>query len=156
MSAHAKLTQEKRQQLSSVEAGHDQTKTAEIVGVNKSTIGRELSRNCTLKGYHPKQDQLAITLRQEKVKLIIELEGRYLVVRLLREEYSPEQIGLWLKKTGRLSICNEWIYLYIHQDNRRGGHYTDIYAVRSNERGATPAMRAVSRYRTDALSMNAP
>jgi IS30 family transposase len=38
-----------------MKAGHNQTQMAAILGVHKSTIGRELSRNCGRRGYRPKQ-----------------------------------------------------------------------------------------------------
>ncbi len=39
---------------------------------------------------------------------------------LLREDWSPEQISLWLAQTSRLVISHEWIYQYIYRDKRQG------------------------------------
>lgn len=43
------------------------------------------------------------------------------VERLLREDWSPEQISLWLAKEGHLAISHEWIYQHILQDKAKGG-----------------------------------
>ncbi len=43
------------------------------------------------------------------------------VERLLREDWSPEQIHLWLKAEYTVSISHEWIYQYILQDKVCGG-----------------------------------
>jgi IS30 family transposase len=44
-----------------------------------------------------------------------------LVERLLRKDWSPEQISLWLAQEKRLAISHEWIYQYVLEDKRRGG-----------------------------------
>jgi IS30 family transposase len=69
MRVHAQLTQEQRYQIAALlEAGHNQTEIAGVVGVHKSTISRELTRNRGLRGYRPKQAQaLAEQRRKEKV-----------------------------------------------------------------------------------------
>ena len=43
---------------------------------------------------------------------------------LLREEWSPEQISLWLAEEKCVSISHEWIYHYILLDKSNGG---DLY-----------------------------
>lgn len=123
MSTNAQLTQEQRYQIYALmKAGHNQTEMAEIIGVHKSTISRELRRNRGLRGYRPNQaHQLAVNRRQEKAKARFSTEDWRLIECLLQEEWSPEQISLWLHEAGRLSISHEWIYQHIIQDKRRGG-----------------------------------
>jgi len=123
MSTYTQLTQEQRYQIYALmKAGHNQTEIAEIVGVHKSTVSRELSRNRGLKGYRPKQaHQLATNRRQGKTHSRYSPQDWHLIGDLLRDEWSPEQISLWLKEAGRLTISHEWIYQHVIQDKRRGG-----------------------------------
>ena len=123
MSTNTQLTQEQRYQIYALmKAGHNQTEIAEIVGVHKSTISREVRRNRGLRGYRPKQaHQLAMNRRQDKARSRISVEDWQLVECLLREEWSPEQISLWLKEEGYLAISHEWIYQHIIQDKHQGG-----------------------------------
>ncbi len=103
----------------------NQTEIAEIVGVHKSTISRELKRNHGLRGYRPQQAQrLANQRRQNTVQPRINTETWSWVERLLREDWSPEQISLWLANEKTLLVSHEWIYQYVLQDKRLGG---DLY-----------------------------
>lgn len=123
MRAYTQRTQEQRYQISALmKAEHSQTEIAAIVGVHKSTISRELRRNRGVKGYRPKQaNQLALRRRLVKAKSRLTLEDWCLVERLLRQDWSPEQISLWLAQEGQLAISHEWIYLYVLQDKQHGG-----------------------------------
>ncbi|OOZ38458.1 IS30 family transposase [Solemya elarraichensis gill symbiont] len=123
MSTYTQLTQEQRYQIYALKkADHNQSEIADIVGVHKSTISRELRRNCGLRGYRPKQaHQLTSNRRQVKVYARISLEDWCLIDQLLREEWSPEQISLWLKQEKHLIVSHEWIYQHILQDKRGGG-----------------------------------
>jgi IS30 family transposase len=50
-----------------------------------------------------------------------------LVLELLREKWSPEQIAGWLARHGRLRISHETIYRFIWRNKKRGGsHYTPL------------------------------
>ena len=54
--AHTQLTSEQRYQIKALlQANQSPTKIAEIIGVDRSTIYRELKRNTGLRGYRPKQ-----------------------------------------------------------------------------------------------------
>jgi len=123
MSTKPQLTQEQRYQIYALmKAGHNRTEIAEMLGFHKSTISRELSRNRGLRGYRAKQaHQLAMNRRQGKAHSRFMADDWQLIERLLREDWSPEQISLWLKETDRLSISHEWIYQYILQDKHGGG-----------------------------------
>ena len=44
-----------------------------------------------------------------------------MVERLLQEEWSPEQISLWLESEHSIRISHEWIYQYVLQDKAKGG-----------------------------------
>jgi transposase, IS30 family len=126
MRQYTQLTQEQRYQISALmKAGHNQVETAHIVGVHKSTISRELKRNHGLRGYRPQQaERLAVARRLEKAKPQITLDHWQQVESLLREDWSPEQISLWLAQEEHLLISHEWIYQYVLRDKRQGG---DLY-----------------------------
>lgn len=123
MRGYTQLTHEQRYQIQALmKAGHNQTEIAEIVDVHKSTISREISRNQGLRGYRPKQAHtFAMNRRQCKVQPRI-VDGTWrLIETLLREDWSPVQISLWLKIERSTRISHEWIYQYILRDKLSGG-----------------------------------
>ena len=98
------------------------TQTAAIVGVNKSTMGRELKRNRGLRGYRPAPaEQMAAQRREEKVVRRISTTTWSNVNVLLREEWSPEPISGWLDKEQGSAIRHEGIYQHLLRDKRAGG-----------------------------------
>ena len=68
MRNYSQLTLEKRYGIYSLlKTGHTQSKIAEVIGVHKSTISRELIRNRGGRGYRYKQTHgLALSRRQGK------------------------------------------------------------------------------------------
>ena len=124
MRFHAQLTHEQRYQIAALlEAGHNQTEIAGVIGVDKSTIIRELKRNLRLRGYRPKQAQeLADERCKEKVQPRITAEHWHWGKQLLREDWNPEQVSLWLTAASRCVVSHEWIYLYINEDKRQGAN----------------------------------
>jgi IS30 family transposase len=120
---YTQLTQEERYQIYALnKAEHDQIEIAMILNRHKSTISRELRRNSGLRGYRPQQAQrLTEQRRQSKAKPSIPQSLWRQVERLLREDWSPEQINLWLKAEYNVSVSHEWIYQYILQDKACGG-----------------------------------
>jgi len=101
---------------------------ATAVGVNKSTISRELKRNSGKRGYRPKQaQQKAVERRQDKSPPRI-AEATWNKVRLyLKDDWSPEQISGTMKLKERISISHEWIYQFIIKDKQTGGNlYTHL------------------------------
>ena len=123
MSIYTQLTQEQRYQIYALmKAGHNQTEISAIVGVHKSTVSREIWRNRGLRGYRPKQaHQLALNRRQCKARRRIRPNEWHRVEELLREDWSPEQISLWLPKEEQIVISHESIYQRILDDKRHGG-----------------------------------
>ena len=98
MRIYTQLTNEQRYQIYILmKAGHAQTQIAAIIGVHKSTISRELRRNRGQKGYRPKQaHSLCLQRRRLKATSRIGSTTWITVERLLREDWSPEQISGWL------------------------------------------------------------
>lgn len=121
---YTQLTQEERYQIQALmKAGLNQTEIAEILGRHKSTVSRELRRNRGLRGYRPKQaHRLSVERRQNKSQPRITTTHWERVEHLLREDWSPEQISLWLSDEAGIQISHEWIYQYVLQNKSMGGN----------------------------------
>jgi IS30 family transposase len=120
---YTQLAREQRYQINILrKAGHKQTYIALMVGCHKSTISRELRRNRGQKGYrHYQADELAYSRQCEAYRSRIAWETWQEVERLLRQDWSPDQITGHLKREKQPSVSHEWIYLYVYADKRRGG-----------------------------------
>jgi IS30 family transposase len=121
--SYTQLTRGQRYQIYALKrAGHNQSQIATDIGCHKSTISRELRRNCGLKGYRPYQaDELAYDRQCAAYRARIAWETWQQVERLLRQEWSPEQITGKLKREEQPSVSHECIYLYVYAEKRRGG-----------------------------------
>jgi len=105
-----------------MKAGHNQTRIAILVGCHKSTISRELRRNCGQKGYRPYQaDELAFDRQCDAYRARIAGQTWQQVERLLCLDWSPEQIAGRLKLEKQPTVSHECIYLHVYADKRRGG-----------------------------------
>jgi IS30 family transposase len=124
MSHYTQLTREERYQIYALKtAGHNPTEIAKIIGRHKTTVGRELTRNRGMKGYRPKQaHSFASSRRKAKVTIRISHKVWARVERLLREDWSPEQVSDWLCHSEQTHVSHEWIYQYILRDKRAGGN----------------------------------
>ena len=123
MRSYTQLTQEERYQIDALmKAGNSLSEIARILERSKSTISGEVRRNAGLKGYRPKQaHRFAMERRKAKCSKCISEETWQWVERLLQEDWSPEQISLWLAREKQLFVSHEWIYQYVLQDKRAGG-----------------------------------
>ena len=123
MKSYIQLTEELRYQISAYKkAGYKQSEIARQIGVDKSTISRELKRNQGLRGYRPGQaHQMAQLRKAGKVTKRISPDIWGWVKTLMEEDWSPEQISGWLKREQRLLISHESIYQYVYRDKREGG-----------------------------------
>jgi len=122
MRTYAQLTQEQRYQIYALKKmGHNQTEIAQVLEVHKSTISRELCRNEGRRGYRPQQAQRQALKRRRKAVPRITAELWALVDRLLRQDWSPEQISGRLKRERGICISHEWIYQHVLEDKRAGG-----------------------------------
>lgn len=122
--SYKQLTYEQRNEIYALlKAGLNQTKIADIVGVSKSTISREIKRNIGLKGYRPKQaDERALERRRNADKHIrFNDEIKKDVIKYLKQDWSPEQISGWLKRNNKPSVSHETIYQFIIDDQQNGG-----------------------------------
>jgi transposase, IS30 family len=121
--SYTQLTREQRYQIYALKkADHNRTEIASILGVHKSTVSRELSRNSGRRGYRPKQaHELATERKLAAYRPRISDRTWARVERLLRQEWSPEQIAGRLKLEGQPAVSHERIYQHIYADKRGGG-----------------------------------
>jgi len=120
---YRQLAREQRYQIKALmKQGHNQTQIAANIGCHKSTISRELKRNRGWKGYRPHQaDELAYDRQCEAYRSRIAWKTWQEVERLLRQDWSPQQIAGRLKFEKQPTVSHECIYLYIYAEKRRGG-----------------------------------
>ncbi|HLE63822.1 MAG TPA: IS30 family transposase [Pyrinomonadaceae bacterium] len=121
--SYLQLAREQRYQIYALKkAGHNQSHIAVLIGCHKSTISRELRRNCGQKGYRPQQaNELAYDRQCDAYHSRIAWQTWQQVERLLCQGWSPEQIAGRLKLENQPTVSHECIYLYIYADKRRGG-----------------------------------
>lgn len=125
MRTYRQLTQEQRYQIYALkQTGHAPSEIAAVIRVHKSTVSRELKRNRGQRGYRPQQAQSLAIERRQKAVLRITAKTWARVERLLRQDWSPEQISGRLKKERKVGIRHAWIYQYILKDKQAGG---DLY-----------------------------
>lgn len=125
MRTYNQLTRTQRYQIYALKkTKHSLAEIASVIGVHKSSVSRELKRNRGKRGYRPQQAQgLALERRQKGVPRIT-AEVWTNVERLVRQDWSPEQISGRLKKEQGICISHEWIYQHILADKRANG---DLY-----------------------------
>ena len=121
---YSQLTQEQRYHISGLhKAGNSQTAIAEAIGVHKSTISREMTRNSGERGYRPKQaNELALGKRHNAEKHItFTPELQAMVTRKIILDWSPEQISGYFSTNDIASISHERIYQFLLADKKVGG-----------------------------------
>ena len=122
MRKYTQLTHIQRYQIYALlKIGHSNTKIAQTIRVHKSTIGMEIARNRGKKGYRPKQAYQFAIERRDKAKRRIITAVWEMIDRLIKLDWSPEQISDYLSKEQRLRISHEWIYQHIYRDKHNGG-----------------------------------
>ena len=121
---HYHLTQHQRIELSLLlRLGYSQRNTALVLGVNPSTICRELQRNNKLSGkYHATHAGFVARNRRSaanslRIKLLVCPELARLVSEKLQADLAPEQIAGWLRASHKLIyVCAQtiydWVYVY--------------------------------------------
>lgn len=124
MKGYTQLTREQRYQIYVLwKNGFNQSEIAEEVGVHKSTISREMKRNALINGdYIPaRAHERAQQRKYRRVRTVIPAILWRKVRVMLRQDWSPEQVCLWLIENGERSISHEWIYQMIYRNKRNGG-----------------------------------
>jgi len=129
MRHYSQLTLEQRYGIYTLlKTVHNQSEIANVLGVHKSTICRELKRNRGKRGYRYKQAQSKAKNRcQGKVNPRIDNNTWGFIKTLIENDWSPEQIHGWMKENMSFSVSHERIYQYVLQDKHDGGNlYTHL------------------------------
>jgi len=118
------VTEQGRYQIPALrQAGCRPATIARHLGRHRSTVSRELSRNCSPwdGGYRPSKAQEQTNGRRSRSRRNLRFQGTEWkrVEGLLREDWSPEQISGWLGKEAELEISHETIYRYVGPSGRR-------------------------------------
>jgi len=117
---------------------------ARVLGRHRSTIVREVRRNCAHSDgfYRPQLADWYARGRRSHSRRNRRFSARdwARVTTLLRKDWSPEQAAGWLRRQGRLEISHETIYRYVWADKLQGG------ALHKHLRGARKQRR--KRYRS--------
>ena len=121
--SYKQLTQEKRYVIFLLnKRGETQKEIADEIGVHKSTISRELKRNKGKRGYRYKQaHRFALKRRENKVDQRITEDDWAEIERLIKQEWSPEQIHGRFEEEHNNSVSHTWIYEHIREDKMAGG-----------------------------------
>jgi IS30 family transposase len=125
MKTYHQLTQVPRYQIYALRrTNHTQAEIAKVIGVHKSSVSRELKRNQGKRGYRPQQaHELALERRSKSISRITARDWT-VVEKLLKWDWSPEQISGRLKKEQSFRISHEWIYQHVLIDKQASG---DLY-----------------------------
>jgi len=105
--------------------GLSKAEIARELGRHRSTVGRELKRNCAPHdgGYRSVRAHQRAHARRYRSRRNSQFAGAQWeqVEELLREEWSPEQVSGHLARTKELSISHETIYRHVWRDLKAGG-----------------------------------
>ena len=120
------LTKEQRYTIETMHAsGYSLKDISKTISKDKSTISRELKRNCDQRNgtYRTElAEKKANERHKDKPKNIRLTEAVKLYIKdCLKLRYSPEQISGRAKVDGVECVSTEAIYLYIWADKRQGG-----------------------------------
>ena len=151
------LTVEQRYAISLLsEQGKTQKEIAKAIGRDKSTVSRELSRNCDKRSgkYHYELAHRKYRKRmKEKPKHIrFTQDVKDFVERKIREDLSPEQIVGIAKKDSLACVSHERIYLHLWDDKKQGGtlhKHLRTQGKRYRKRGSKKDRRGIIPNRID-------
>ena len=125
MLKYTRLTNEKRHTMEILlRKGENPTAVARDLGVHRSTISRELSRNgMTPTSYqHNAAERRATKEKRAKKTVKVNPAVWPYVERKLQQQWSPEQISQHFKQNSDyLQVSHETIYRYIYLDKKSGG-----------------------------------
>jgi transposase, IS30 family len=136
MKKYKQLTLEQRYQIYALlKAGHLRTEIGAIIGVDKSTITRELKRNRSKRSYRPQYaDKRAHERRKEKAGPRIPASVWAEIEAGIKEYSSPEQVSGLRRSAGQYLVSHEWIYQHIYRDKQRGGDLHTYLRCRKKRR----------------------
>ena len=96
---------------------------ADKLGFDKSTIGREITRNSGRRGYRPRQAQRKAVAREAAKHYPYKMDPvmMTMITERLELKWSPEQISNRLRVEGQPYVSAESIYNFIQEDRKNGG-----------------------------------
>ena len=111
MRNYNQLTQTERYQIYALrKANKNPSEISRVLGRHKNTFYRELMCNLGKRGYRGVQaHKFAVERHKSRDRRRISLEDWQLNKSLIRRDWSPEQISLWLKKYKKNRVSHEWI-----------------------------------------------
>jgi transposase, IS30 family len=124
MMSYKQITYEQRIVINQLKKlNYSNSSIADEIGVDKSTIGRELKRNSGQRGYRYNQAHAMTNARkrQRRQQNPIIDEYKLILITMSCDEWSPEQISGFLKHELNIYISHETIYQWIWADKRAGG-----------------------------------
>ena len=138
---YRQITSEQRYMLAALRMqGLCSAEIARHLGVHRSTLGREIRRNCTpLDGrYRAAKAQELANGRRSRSRRNQQFDPSELerVDELLHERWSPEQIaGRLARSKAGFSISHETIYRHVWRDKKAGGSlYTHLRCAQKKRR----------------------
>ena len=137
---YRQITSEQRYMLAALRTqGLRDSAIAQILGCHRSTVGRELKRNCTLADgrYRAAKAQERANGRRSRSRRNQHFTPHDFecVEALLKERWSPEQIAGRLAREPDLSISHETIYRHVWRDKKAGGQlYTHLRCAQKRRR----------------------
>ncbi len=147
------LTLEERYHIQAYKkAGYKQKEIAQELGVDPSTISRELNRNSSkiykrytaAKANQVASDKRMYASRQSNKKMDRKLKK--LITKNLLKDWSPEQISARIKLADNIDISFVRIYQFIEQDKQEGGElYTHLRFYHTGHRRAKYGSRSKGR-----------
>ena len=115
---------------------------ARLMGRHRSTITREIARNSTPYdgAYRPFRAQEQANGRRSRSRRNARFKPAdwNIVIALLREGLSPDQVSGRLRLESRMSISYESIYRYIRRDKKQGGRLFLLLRLPAKWRKRTP------------------
>ena len=155
MSKH--ITEEQRYAISMMlQIRMSKKAIAEAIGVDKSTVYREIKRNCDARSgsYSMELAQRKADRRKQQKhrKEVLTPAMRKRIIKLLKKGFSPEQIVGRSRLEGIAMVSHETIYRWIWEDKRRGGKlhkYLRRQGRRYAKRGSKNAGRGFIPGRVD-------
>ena len=119
------LTKEQRYVIQALHRRKEsKTAIAAEIGVDRSTVYRELNRNSNKRSYQAEKAQTYANERKERFshnRRFTDSVQKIVVEYITEEQWSPEQIVGYCQKTGIDMVSIERIYQFIRQDKEQGG-----------------------------------
>jgi len=138
--SYRQLAPEERYMLAALRRqGLNQSEIARALGRHRSTVCREVRRNSTRADGHYRaftaQERTNGRRSRSRRNQRFTPEDFALIDKLLRRQWSPEQVSGHLARSGLLAVSHETIYRHVWRDKKRGGLlYTHLRGARKRRR----------------------